>query len=94
MFTYHILACFEHYVTLRTHDASFRAYEQAQDWLATYDLMNGAIRADREYDVLPYLPYILTAFHPLFRMKGGGKVERPKVDWEVYVRRSSFTFLY
>lgn len=84
-FTFYILACFEHYVTLRTHDASFRAYEQAHDWLATYDLTNGAIRADREYGMMPYLSYALTAFHPLFRTKGGAKVERPKVDWEVSV---------
>lgn len=56
--------------------------------------MNGAIRTDREYGILPYLPYTLTAFHPLFKTKGGGKVERPKVDWEVYVRRSTLMFLY
>jgi chromosome transmission fidelity protein 18 len=32
-FTCYTLACFEHYATLRTHDGSFRAYEQGQDWL-------------------------------------------------------------
>lgn len=93
-FICYALACFEHYTTLRTHDVSFRAYEQALDWLGTYDLMNGAIRTDREYGIMPYLPYALTAFHPLFRTKGGGKVERPKVDWEVYIRRSTLVFLY
>lgn len=93
-FICYALACFEHYTTLRTHDVSFRAYEQALDWLTTYDLTNGAIRTDREYGIMPYLPYALTAFHPLFRTKGGGKVERPKVDWEVYIRRSTVMFLY
>ncbi|KAH9928519.1 P-loop containing nucleoside triphosphate hydrolase protein [Epithele typhae] len=51
-------------------------------WLCTWDSMMGSIRMDREYALLPYLPYTLVAFYPLFQERGGPKVERPKADWE------------
>lgn len=43
----------------------------------------GAMRAEREYALIPYLAYPLVAFFPLFQERGGPKVERPKADWEV-----------
>jgi chromosome transmission fidelity protein 18 len=76
-------ACFENYPNYRVHDANFGAYEKAHDWLAAYDLYTTGLWQDREYAIMPYLSYTLAAFHPLFATKGGPKLERPHMDWEV-----------
>ena len=82
--------CFEHYATLRRHDATFARYLSAGEWLTTYDVFSGEMRAEREYALLQYLPYLLVPFYPLFQERGSPKVERPKADWEVcFVSRLS-----
>lgn len=83
MIIYGRLACFEQYLNYRIHDANFNAYEKAHEWLSTYDNFSNGIWQDREYAVMPYLPYFMTAFHPLFATKGGPKLEWPKMDWDV-----------
>ena len=75
--------CFEHYLNLRVHDATFQRYESALEWLSAFDTMSGAMRSEREYALMPYLPYTVVPFFPLFAERGGPKVERPKADWEV-----------
>lgn len=80
------LACFEHYPNYRIHDANFKAYEQAHEWLNTYDSFSHGMWQDREYAIMPYLAYSLTPFYPLFATKGAPKLERPKMDWEVSSR--------
>jgi chromosome transmission fidelity protein 18 len=77
------LGCFEHYLNLRKHDATFERYIKAEEWLIMYDVLNGAMRAEREYALMPYMSYALVPFYPLFHERGGLKVERPKADWEV-----------
>jgi hypothetical protein len=69
----------------RIHDANFKAYEKAHDWLSSYESFSNGMWQDREYALLPYLPYTLTPFYTLFATKGGPKLERPKMDWEVGV---------
>ncbi|EKM54246.1 uncharacterized protein PHACADRAFT_210061 [Phanerochaete carnosa HHB-10118-sp] len=76
------IGCFEHYATLKRHDASFARYLSADEWLTTYDAFAGEMRAEREYALAQYLPYLLVPFYPLFHERGTPKVERPKVDWE------------
>ncbi|KAH8106885.1 P-loop containing nucleoside triphosphate hydrolase protein [Cristinia sonorae] len=76
--------CFEHYATLRRHDANFSRYLKANEWLSTYDIMSGQMWAEREYASMQYLPYMLVGFYPLFQERGAPKMERPKVDWEQY----------
>lgn len=76
---------FEHYVLCKRHDAHFGRYASAQGWLGAYDVLNGAMRNEREYALLPYMPYMLVPFYPLFQERGGPKVERSKADWEVSV---------
>ena len=41
------------------------------------------MKNEREYALLPYLSYLIVPFYPLFRERGGERVERPKADWEV-----------
>ncbi|KAI0705933.1 P-loop containing nucleoside triphosphate hydrolase protein [Cytidiella melzeri] len=80
------IGCFEHYVTLRKHDANFSRYLKANEWLSTYDLLSGEMRSEREYTILQYLPYMVVPFYPLFQERGAQKVERPKADWENYTQ--------
>jgi chromosome transmission fidelity protein 18 len=77
------LGCFEHYANLHQHDATFARYMKANEWLVSYDVLSGSMRAEQEYGVLQYLPYALVPFFPLFQERGGTRVERPKADWEV-----------
>ena len=77
------LGCFEHYANLHRHDATFKRYIKANEWLVAYDVLSGAMRSEREYGVLQYLSYTLVPFFPLFQERGGPRVERPKADWEV-----------
>lgn len=58
-------------------------YEKAYDWLVSFDIFSGTMRSEREYALLPYLSYTLIPFYSLFAEKGGLRVERPKVYWEV-----------
>ncbi|TFY71375.1 hypothetical protein EVG20_g1639 [Dentipellis fragilis] len=78
--------CFEHYAHTHQHDATFARYLKANEWLVAYDVLSGAMRAEREYALLPYLSYMLVPFYPLFQERGGARVERPKADWEAYTQ--------
>lgn len=88
------VGCFEHYATLRRHDATFARYLSAGEWLTTYDVFSGEMRAEREYALAQYLPYMLVPFYPLFHERGTPKVERPKMDWEVYTRTKTNEEVY
>lgn len=56
---------------------------KGNEWLVSYDMLSGTMYSEREYALMPYLAYNLVAFYPLFHVRGGPKVERPKADWEV-----------
>lgn len=77
--------CFEHYATLRHQDPTFDRFEKAAAWLTSFDSLSSLMRLEREYAMLPYLPYMIVPFFPLFSERGGQRVERPKTDWEVIV---------
>ncbi|KAH9981098.1 P-loop containing nucleoside triphosphate hydrolase protein [Lactifluus volemus] len=88
------LGCFEHYANLHRHDATFARYKKANEWLVTYDVLSGSMRAEREYGVLQYLSYTLVPFFPLFQERGGPRVERPKADWEWHVKTRANEEIY
>ncbi|TFK91791.1 P-loop containing nucleoside triphosphate hydrolase protein [Polyporus arcularius HHB13444] len=88
------IGCFEHYANLHRHDATFTRYLKGTEWLCRWDGMMGAMRAEREYALLPYLAYPLVAFYPLFQDRGGPKVERPKADWEHYTQTKTNEEIY
>ncbi|TBU35498.1 P-loop containing nucleoside triphosphate hydrolase protein [Dichomitus squalens] len=88
------IGCFEHYANLHRHDASFERYSKGMEWLCRWDVLMGAMRAEREYALLPYMPYPLVAFYPLFQDRGAPKVERPKADWEHYTQTKTNEEIY
>jgi len=75
--------CFAHYATLRQHDANFARYEQANEWLLSFDTFSGTMYNNGDFAVASYLPYTLVPFYPLFQERGGPRVERNQADWEV-----------
>lgn len=70
-------------MTLKQFDPTLRRFEKGNDWLVTFDTFTGTMRAQQEYALLQYLSYAIVPFHPLFQERGGGRIERPKADWEV-----------
>ncbi|PIL24416.1 hypothetical protein GSI_14170 [Ganoderma sinense ZZ0214-1] len=88
------IGCFEHYAHLHRHDASFDRYLKGTEWLCRWDVLMGSMRAEREYALLPYMSYPLVAFYPLFQDRGAPKVERPKADWEHYMKLKTNEEIY
>ena len=39
--------------------------------------------SDGDFALHSYLSYFMVPFHPLFRERGGARVERDTADWEV-----------
>ncbi|EKM82410.1 hypothetical protein AGABI1DRAFT_89230 [Agaricus bisporus var. burnettii JB137-S8] len=74
--------CFEHYATLRQHDANFSRYESGNEWLITYDLLSSSMFADGDFALLSYLPFTLVPFYPLFQARSSQRIERNYSDWE------------
>ncbi|PPQ67464.1 hypothetical protein CVT24_011521 [Panaeolus cyanescens] len=74
--------CFGHYAKLRRHDATLARHEKANEWLSTYDRFSSAMYTDGDFALQPYLSYTLVPFHPLFKERGGEKVERNQTEWE------------
>ncbi|KAF9014074.1 P-loop containing nucleoside triphosphate hydrolase protein [Cyathus striatus] len=74
--------CFAHYATLKRHDATFTRYEKAMEWLMTFDRFSASMYTDGDFALIPYIPYTLVPFHPLFQERGNPRVERDHTDWE------------
>ncbi|KAJ7510162.1 P-loop containing nucleoside triphosphate hydrolase protein [Mycena galericulata] len=88
------VACFSHYATLHQHDANFSRYEKANEWLVTFDMLSAAMYSDGDFALNQYLPYTLVPFYPLFKERGGQRVERSQVDWESLVRTRANEEIY
>lgn len=84
-----VSGCFEHYLNVHRQDGSLARHDKAAGWLCAYDSVNSTMKNEREYAILPYLPYMAVPFFALFNERGASKVERPKADWEVSVRKIS-----
>lgn len=74
--------CFEHYATLRQHDANFSRHEKANEWLITYDALSSSMFADGDFALVSYLPFSLVPFYPLFQARNSERIERNYSDWE------------
>ncbi|KAJ6624531.1 hypothetical protein B0H10DRAFT_1943134 [Mycena sp. CBHHK59/15] len=83
------VGCFAHYATLHQHDANFSRYEKANEWLVTFDLLSAAMYSDGDFALSQYLPYTLVPFYPLFKERGGQRVERSQEDWEAIRTRAN-----
>ncbi|KAJ7157004.1 P-loop containing nucleoside triphosphate hydrolase protein [Mycena crocata] len=88
------VGCFAHYATLHQHDANFSRYEKANEWLVTFDLLSAAMYSDGDFALIQYLPYTLVPFYPLFKERGGQRVERNQADWEALVRTRANEEIY
>ncbi|KAJ7444820.1 P-loop containing nucleoside triphosphate hydrolase protein [Mycena latifolia] len=88
------VGCFAHYATLHQHDANFSRYEKANEWLVTFDMLSAAMYSDGDFALSQYLPYTLVPFYPLFKERGGQRVERSQADWESLVRTRANEEIY
>ncbi|KAH8920215.1 P-loop containing nucleoside triphosphate hydrolase protein [Atractiella rhizophila] len=85
--------CFEFYPRFHHHSSSFLdQVTNALDWLAFFDSLDSRIRTERDYELMAYMPYSVTAWYPIFgSAKGFGgdevKLEWPKEDYEGYLKR-------
>ncbi|KAH7107651.1 P-loop containing nucleoside triphosphate hydrolase protein [Auriculariales sp. MPI-PUGE-AT-0066] len=78
--------CFEQYIITHQQDANLQRFDKATEWLCSFDLLSGAMRTEREYALIPYTAFPAVAFFPLFAQRGAQKLERPKADWENYLK--------
>lgn len=76
-------ACFENYLKVKSPPDGFRAFAKGLEWLDFYDRLDSRIRSEREYDVMPYIPYAFVAWNPLFAAVSNKTPEWPRVDYEV-----------
>jgi hypothetical protein len=67
------LGCFEHYVNLHQHDATFARYMKVNKWLVTFDVLSGAMQSEREYGMLQYLSSLSNAHINLKSMHRAAK---------------------
>ncbi|CAE6437376.1 unnamed protein product [Rhizoctonia solani] len=81
-----VIACFEHYTTLRIGRSSWKSLLAAHEWFGWFDTLSTTIRTEQEYGLLPYQAYAITAFHPLFATLGNPKYERANNDWDHFTR--------
>ncbi|KAJ7085780.1 P-loop containing nucleoside triphosphate hydrolase protein [Mycena belliarum] len=88
------VGCFAHYATLHQHDANFKRYEKANEWLVTFDMLSAAMYSEGDFALSQYLPYTLVPFYPLFKERGGQRVERSQADWESLVRTRANEEIY
>lgn len=75
--------CFENYLKIKSPADGLGAVCKALDWLEFYDRLDGRMKSDREYDVMPYIPYAFVPWNPLFAAVSNKTPEWPRVDYEV-----------
>ncbi|BGP37138.1 Chromosome transmission fidelity protein 18 [Rhodotorula kratochvilovae] len=82
--------CFENYLTAQgVNNEAFPRISDALDWIDLYDRIDGRLRAEREYELLAYVPYAFVAWYPLFSSQTPKQVELPKTDYEMYLQRTA-----
>lgn len=84
-----LLGCFEHYPRSKFPVDGWTAIEKAADWLQFHDRIDSSLKADRNFELLAYLPYGLVSWHPLFAKVANPSVEWPKADYEAFLKRSA-----
>ncbi|GAA5854527.1 hypothetical protein JCM9279_000830 [Rhodotorula babjevae] len=82
--------CFENYLTATgVNNEAFGRISDALDWIHLYDRIDSRLRAEREYELLAYVPYSFVAWYPLFSSQTPKHVELPKTDYEMYLQRTA-----
>ncbi|GJN87911.1 hypothetical protein Rhopal_000866-T1 [Rhodotorula paludigena] len=82
--------CFENYLTAQgVNIEAFPRIDSALEWLWLYDQLDTRLRAEREYELLAYVPYSFVPWYPLFSSQVARPVELPKTDYEMYLQRTA-----
>lgn len=75
--------CFENYLGCRQTNDCWPGIIEANDWLFMYDLLDGRLRSERDYELLAYVPYTFVPWHKLFGSTTPNDLAFPKSDYEV-----------
>lgn len=67
----------------------WRSITKALEWLHLYDAIDITMRSERNFDVMPYLPYTQIAWHPLLAAVANRPIDFPKTDYEAYLKRTA-----
>ncbi|GAA5932082.1 hypothetical protein JCM3775_004236 [Rhodotorula graminis] len=82
--------CFENYLSATgVNNEAFPRISDALDWIHLYDRIDSRLRAEREYELLAYVPFSFVAWYPLFSSQTPKHVELPKTDYEMYLQRTA-----
>lgn len=85
--TTRIQGCFEYYPAAKWPVDGWHTINNAFDWLHFYDLLDKNMRSERNYEVIPYLPYSQVPWHPLFAAVSNKPIEWPRTDYEAYQKK-------
>lgn len=80
---YHLIGCFENYLGARQNNDCWPGIIEANDWLFMYDLLDGRLRSERDYELLAYIPYTFVPWHKIFASIAPITLAFPKSDYEV-----------
>lgn len=74
---------FENYLRAKSMNDEWNRILEAHDWLYLYDRLDGKLHADRDYELLAYMPFTFVPWYKLFSSHTAKPVEFPKADFEV-----------
>lgn len=78
-----MIGCFENYLSAKSTSDDWAKITEVHDWLFLYDRLDGRLKADRDYELLPYVPYTFVPWYKLFSSHTARPIEFPKADYEV-----------
>ncbi|KAK4052058.1 Chromosome transmission fidelity protein 18 [Microbotryomycetes sp. JL201] len=81
--------CFENYLGAKTMTDTWPKIDEALDWMFLYDRLDGKLRADRDYELLAYVPYTFVPWHKLFSSYSSEPLAFPTSDYEAYLKRTA-----
>ncbi|KAK4051293.1 Chromosome transmission fidelity protein 18 [Microbotryomycetes sp. JL221] len=81
--------CFENYLAAKHMTDTWPKILEALDWVFLYDRLDGKLRADRDYELLGYVPYTFVPWHKLFSSYSSETLEFPKTDYEAYIKKTA-----
>lgn len=79
--------CFEYYPNAKWPIDGWGTINNALSWLQFYDSVDYTMRSDRNFDLMPYLPYTQVAWHPLLAAVANKPIEFSKADYDAYQKR-------
>ncbi|KAM0788007.1 hypothetical protein ACM66B_006207 [Microbotryomycetes sp. NB124-2] len=81
--------CFENYLGARTMIDTWPRIQEALDWMFLYDRLDGRLRADRDYELLAYVPYTFVPWHKMFSSYSNEPLAFPTSDYESFLKKTA-----